>query len=192
MRDPNFTSVFYYSDSFSRVSLCLNWFYLKVCPYSYWKELDLTLTIVVAICVQQKSCHQEIGLSTSPNVFIFERIVILFFVNFLYKNFIQAWQFFCLWEEWRKLEIKHSLGTEVCNYRVVHIHVFTWNVCDEWSLNNSFSLHGSMIYYMCIIQVIEVKLEIYNVSWFECIHYEWMNLFIYTSTYLKVKKLDKE
>lgn len=125
-------------------------------------------------------------------VFIFERIVILFFVSFLYKNFIQAWQFFCLWEEWRKLEIKHSLGTEVCNYRIVHIHVFTWNVCDEWSLNNSFSLHGSMIYYMCIIQVIEVKLEIYNVSWFECIHYEWMNLFIYTSTYLKVKKVDKE
>lgn len=80
------------------VSLCSSWFDLKVvCLYSFQKELDLTLTIVATIHMFRKiSSPGNIGSGTSPSVFIFERIVILCFVSFLYivKNFIQASQIF--------------------------------------------------------------------------------------------------
>lgn len=80
------------------VSLCSSWFDLKVvCLYSFQKELDLTLTTVATIHMFRKiSSPGNIGSGTSPSVFIFERIVILCFVSFLYivKNFIQASQIF--------------------------------------------------------------------------------------------------
>lgn len=80
------------------VSFCSSWFDLKVvCLYSFQKELDLTLTTVATIHMFRKiSSPGNIGSGTSPSVFIFERIVILCFVSFLYivKNFIQASQFF--------------------------------------------------------------------------------------------------
>lgn len=104
------------------VSLCSSWFDLKVvCLYSFQKELDLTLTIVATIHMFRKiSSPGNIGSGTSPSVFIFERIVILCFVSFLYivKNFIQASQFFfCGRSAWRKknwrsnilLALKHVL-----------------------------------------------------------------------------------
>lgn len=110
------------------VSLCSSWFDLKVvCLYSFQKELDLTLTIVATIHMFRKiSSPGNIGSGTSPSVFIFERIVILCFVNFLYivKNFIQASQiFFCGRSAWRKknwrsnilLALKHVL------YRITHL-----------------------------------------------------------------------
>lgn len=110
------------------VSLCSSWFDLKVvCLYSFQKELDLTLTTVATIHMFRKiSSPGNIGSGTSPSVFIFERIVILCFVSFLYivKNFIQASQFFfCGRSAWRKknwrsnilLALKHVL------YRLTHL-----------------------------------------------------------------------
>lgn len=89
----------------------------------------------------EKSRHQEIlaRALNSPSVFIFERIVILCFVSFLYivKNFIQASQFFFVGgvHGEKKLEIKHSLGPETC---ALQNYALTWKVGDEWSLNDSF------------------------------------------------------
>lgn len=109
------------------VSLCSSWFDLKVvCLYSFQKELDLTLTIVATIHMFRKiSSPGNIGSGTSPSVFIFERIVILCFVSFLYivKNFIQASQFFFVGgvhgdKNWRSnilLALKHVL------YRITHL-----------------------------------------------------------------------
>lgn len=110
------------------VSLCSSWFDLKVvCLYSFQKELDLTLTTVATIHMFRKiSSPGNIGSGTSPSVFIFERIVILCFVSFLYivKNFIQASQFFFVGgvqgekKTWRSnilLALKHVL------YRNTHL-----------------------------------------------------------------------
>lgn len=83
---------------------------------------------------------------------------------------------FFLWEECMektKLEIKHSLGPETCALITelrTYLESWWWVIVKRFF----FSLHGLMIY-MCVIQV---KLEIYNVSWFVCIHYEWMIFFL--------------
>lgn len=123
------------------VSLCSSWFDLKVvCLYSFQKG---TWPNVNHCChnhmFRKISSPGNIGSGTSPSVFIFERIVILCFVSFLYivKNFIQASQFFfCGRSAWReKLEIKHSLGPETC---ALQNYALTWKVGDEWSLNDSF------------------------------------------------------
>lgn len=96
MRDPEFTSVFDSNSLLCVIVFELVWF-KSICPYSFQKELDLTLTIVATIHMFRKILSPgNIGSGTSPSVFIFERIVILCFVSFLYivKNFIQASQFF--------------------------------------------------------------------------------------------------
>lgn len=120
MRDPKFTSVFYSNSVLCVILFELVWF-KSICLYSFQKELDLTLTIVATIHMFRKiSSPGNIGSGTSPSVFIFERIVILCFVSFLYivKNFIQASQiFFCGRSAWRKknwrsnilLALKHVL-----------------------------------------------------------------------------------
>lgn len=126
MRDPKFTSVFYSNFLLCVIVFELVWF-KSICLYSFQKELDLTLTIVATIHMFRKiSSPGNIGSGTSPSVFIFERIVILCFVSFLYivKNFIQASQFFfcgrSAWREknWRSnilLALKHVL------YRITHL-----------------------------------------------------------------------
>lgn len=96
MRDPEFTSVFDSNSLLCVIVFELVWF-KSICLYSFQKELDLTLTTVATIHMFRKiSSPGNIGSGTSPSVFIFERIVILCFVSFLYivKNFIQASQFF--------------------------------------------------------------------------------------------------
>lgn len=125
MRDPKFTSVFDSNSLLCVILFELVWF-KSICLYSFQKELDLTLTIVATIHMFRKiSSPGNIGSGTSPSVFIFERIVILCFVSFLYivKNFIQASQiFFCGRSAWRKknwrsnilLALKHVL------YRITH------------------------------------------------------------------------
>lgn len=140
LRDPKFTSVFDSNSLLCVIVFELVWF-KSICLYSFQKELDLTLTTVATIHMFRKiSSPGNIGSGTSPSVFIFERIVILCFVSFLYivKNFIQASQFFFVWEECmekKKLEIKHSLGPETC---ALQNYALTWKVGDEWSLNDSF------------------------------------------------------
>lgn len=126
MRDPKFTSVFDSNSLLCVILFELVWF-KSICLYSFQKELDLTLTIVATIHMFRKiSSPGNIGSGTSPSVFIFERIVILCFVSFLYivKNFIQASQiFFCGRSAWRKknwrsnilLALKHVL------YRITHL-----------------------------------------------------------------------
>lgn len=126
MRDPEFTSVFDSNSLLCVIVFELVWF-KSICLYSFQKELDLTLTIVATIHMFRKiSSPGNIGSGTSPSVFIFERIVILCFVSFLYivKNFIQASQiFFCGRSAWRKknwrsnilLALKHVL------YRITHL-----------------------------------------------------------------------
>lgn len=126
MRDPEFTSVFDSNSLLCVILFELVWF-KSICLYSFQKELDLTLTIVATIHMFRKiSSPGNIGSGTSPSVFIFERIVILCFVSFLYivKNFIQASQiFFCGRSAWRKknwrsnilLALKHVL------YRITHL-----------------------------------------------------------------------
>lgn len=105
MRDPKFTSVFD-SNSLLCVILFESVWFKSICLYSFQKELDLTLTTVATIHMFRKiSSPGNIGSGTSPSVFIFERIVILCFVSFLYivKNFIQASQFFfCGRSAWRE------------------------------------------------------------------------------------------
>lgn len=105
MRDPKFTSVFYFNSLLCVIVFELVWF-KSICPYSFQKELDLTLNSVATIHMFRKiSSPGNIGSGTSPSVFIFERIVILCLVSFLYivKNFIQASQFlFCGRSAWRK------------------------------------------------------------------------------------------
>lgn len=125
MRDPEFTSVFDSNSLLCVIVFKLVWF-KSICLYSFQKELDLTLTTVATIHMFRKiSSPGNIGSGTSPSVFIFERIVILCFVSFLYivKNFIQASQFFfCGRSAWRKknwrsnilLALKHVL------YRITH------------------------------------------------------------------------
>lgn len=126
MRDPKFTSVFDSNSLLCVILFELVWF-KSICLYSFQKELDLTLTTVATIHMFRKiSSPGNIGSGTSPSVFIFERIVILCFVSFLYivKNFIQASQiFFCGRSAWRKktwrsnilLALKHVL------YRITHL-----------------------------------------------------------------------
>lgn len=125
MRDPKFTSVFDSNSLLCVILFELVWF-KSICLYSFQKELDLTLTIVATIHMFRKiSSPGNIGSGTSPSVFIFERIVILCFVSFLYivKNFIQASQFFFVGgvngekKNWRSnilLALKHVL------YRITH------------------------------------------------------------------------
>lgn len=96
MRDPEFTSVFDSNSLLCVIVFELVWF-KSICLYSFQKELDLMLTTVATIHMFRKiSSPGNIGSGTSPSVFIFERIVILCFVSFLYivKNFIQASQIF--------------------------------------------------------------------------------------------------
>lgn len=126
MRDPKFTSVIYSNSLLCVIVFELVWF-KSICLYSFQKEFDLTLTIVATIHMFRKiSSPGNIGSGTSPSVFIFERIVILCLVSFLYivKNFIQASQiFFCGRSAWRKknwrsnilLALKHVL------YRITHL-----------------------------------------------------------------------
>lgn len=126
MRDPKFTSVFDSNSLLCVIVFELVWF-KSICLFSFQKELDLTLTTVATIHIFRKiSSPGNIGSGTSPSVFIFERIVILCFVSFLYivKNFIQASQiFFCGRSAWRKknwrsnilLALKHVL------YRITHL-----------------------------------------------------------------------
>lgn len=126
MRDPKFTSVFDSNSLLCVIVFELVWF-KSICLYSFQKELDLTLNSVATIHMFRKiSSPGNIGSGTSPSVFIFERIVILCFVSFLYivKNFIQASQiFFCGRSAWRKknwrsnilLALKHVL------YRITHL-----------------------------------------------------------------------
>lgn len=139
MRDPKFTSVFDSNSLLCVILFELVWF-KSICLYSFQKELDLTLNSVATIHMFRKiSSPGNIGSGTSPSVFIFQRIVILCFVSFLYivKNFIQASHFF-LWEECmekKKLEIKHSLGPETC---ALQKYALTWKVGDEWSLKRFF------------------------------------------------------
>lgn len=126
MRDPEFTSVFDSNSLLCVIVFELVWF-KSICLYSFQKELDLTLTTVATIHMFRKiSSPGNIGSGTSPSVFIFERIVILCFVSFLYivKNFIQASQFFFVGgvhgekKNWRSnilLALKHVL------YRITHL-----------------------------------------------------------------------
>lgn len=126
MRDPKFTSVFDSNSLLCVIVFELVWF-KSICLYSFQKELDLTLTIVATIHMFRKiSSPGNIGSGTSPSVFIFERIVILCFVSFLYivKNFIQASQIFFVGgvhgekKNWRSnilLALKHVL------YRITHL-----------------------------------------------------------------------
>lgn len=120
MRDPKFTSVFDSNSLLCVIVFELVWF-KSICLYSFQKELDLTLTTVATIHMFRKiSSPGNIGSGTSPSVFIFERIVILCFVSFLYivKNFIQASQIFFVGgvhgekKNWRSnilLALKHVL-----------------------------------------------------------------------------------
>lgn len=120
MRDPKFTSVFDSNSLLCVILFELVWF-KSICLYSFQKELDLTLTIVATIHMFRKiSSPGNIGSGTSPSVFIFERIVILCFVSFLYivKNFYTSFTiFFCGRSAWRKknwrsnilLALKHVL-----------------------------------------------------------------------------------
>lgn len=129
MRDPKFTSVFDSNSLLCVIVFELVWF-KSICLYSFQKELDLTLNSVnlpqLIHMFRKISSPGNIGSGTSPSVFIFERIVILCFVSFLYivKNFIQASQFFfCGRSAWRKknwrsnilLALKHVL------YRITHL-----------------------------------------------------------------------
>lgn len=126
MRDPEFTSVFDSNSLLCVILFELVWF-KSICLYSFQKELDLTLNSVATIHMFRKiSSPGNIGSGTSPSVFIFERIVILCFVSFLYivKNFIQASQFFFVGgvhgekKNWRSnilLALKHVL------YRITHL-----------------------------------------------------------------------
>lgn len=135
MRDPKFTSVFYSNALLCVILFELVWF-KSICLYSFQKELDLTLNSVATIHMFRKiSSPGNIGSGTSPSVFIFERIVILCFVSFLYivKNFIQASQIFFVGGVHG--EKKHSLGPETC---ALQNYALTWKVGDEWSLNDSF------------------------------------------------------
>lgn len=126
MRDPKFTSVFYSNALLCVILFELVWF-KSICLYSFQKELDLTLNSVATIHMFRKiSSPGNIGSGTSPSVFIFERIVILCFVSFLYivKNFYTSFtNFFCGRSAWRKknwrsnilLALKHVL------YRITHL-----------------------------------------------------------------------
>lgn len=139
MRDPEFTSVFDSNSLLCVIVFELVWF-KSICLYSFQKELDLTLTTVATIHMFRKiSSPGNIGSGTSPSVFIFERIVNLCFVSFLYivKNFYTSFTiFFCGRSAWiEKLEIKHSLFPETC---ALQNYALTWKVGDEWSLNDSF------------------------------------------------------
>lgn len=191
MRDPKFTSVF---DSNSL--LCVLVFELVWFKSSMSIQLSKGTWPNVNHCCHNHmfrkiSSPGNIGSGTSPSVFIFERIVILCFVSFLYivKNFIQASQFFFV----GRVHGEKKTGDQTFSW--------PWNMCFTELRTNLeswwwvivkrffFSLHGLMIY-MCVIQV---KLEIYNVSWFVCIHYEWMIFFfISTGTYLLVKTVNQE
>lgn len=126
MRDPKFTSVF---DSNSL--LCVIVFELVWFKSSMSIQLSKGTWPNVNHCCHNHmfrkiSSPGNIGSGTSPSVFIFERIVILCFVSFLYivKNFIQASQFFFVGgvngekKTWRSnilLALKHVL------YRITHL-----------------------------------------------------------------------
>lgn len=125
MRDPKFTSVFDSNSLLCVIVFELVWF-KSICLYSFQKELDLTLTTVATIHMFRKiSSPGNIGSGTSPSVFIFERIVILCFVSFLYivKNFIQASQFlFCGRSAWRKKNWRSNILSALKHvlYRITH------------------------------------------------------------------------
>lgn len=190
MRDPKFTSVFYFNSLLCVIVFELVWF-KSICPYSFQKELDLTLNSVATIHMFRKiSSPGNIGSGTSPSVFIFERIVILCFVSFLYivKNFIQASQFFFVGgvQGEKKMEIKHSLGPETC---ALQNYALTWKVGDEWSLNDSFFITWVNDLY------VRYTSETWNLQCqLICVYSLWVDdfFFISTGTYLLVKTVNQE
>lgn len=193
MRDPKFTSVFDSNSLLCVILFELVWF-KSICLYSFQKELDLTLTITVLpqFTCSEKSCHQEILARALHLVCssLKELSSCVLWVSCTLSRILYKLHNFFLWEECmekKKLEIKHSLGPETC---ALQNYALTWKVGDEWSLNDSFFITWVNDLYVYVIQV---KLEIYNVSWFVCIHYEWMIFFfISTGTYLLVKTVNQE
>lgn len=178
MRDPEFTSVFYSNSLLCVIVFELVWF-KSICLYSFQKELDLTLTITVLpqFTCSEKSCHQEILARALHLVCssLKELSSCVLWVSCTLSRILYKLHKFFLWEECmekKKLEIKHSLGPETC---ALQNYALTWKVGDEWSLNDSFFITWVNDLYVYVIQV---KLEIYNVSWFVCIHYEWMIFFL--------------
>lgn len=125
MRDPKFTSVIYSNSLLCVIVFELVWF-KSICLYSFQKELDLTLNSVATIHMFRKiSSPGNIGSGTSPSVFIFERIVILCFVSFLYivKNFNTSFTiFFCGRSAWRKKNLRSNilLALKHVLYRITH------------------------------------------------------------------------
>lgn len=190
MRDPEFTSVFDSNALLCVIVFELVWF-KSICLYSFQKELDLTLNSVATIHMFRKiSSPGNIGSGTSPSVFIFERIVILCFVSFLYivKNFIQASQFFFVGgvHGEKKLEIKHSLGPETC---ALQNYALTWKVGDEWSLNDSFFITWVNDLY------VRYTSETWNLQCqLICVYSLWVDDFFFISigTYLLVKTVNQE
>lgn len=96
MRDPKFTSVIYSNSLLCVIVFELVWFKSSMSiqlSKGTWPNVNHRATIHM---FRKISSPGNIGSGTSPSVFIFERIVILCFVSFLYivKNFIQASQFF--------------------------------------------------------------------------------------------------
>lgn len=133
----------------------------------------------------------NIGSGTSPSVFIFERIVILCFVSFLYivKNFYTSFTiFFCGRSARRKkkMEIKHSLGPETC---ALQNYALTWKVGDEWSLNDSFFITWVNDLY------VRYTSETWNLQCqLICVYSLWVDDFFFISigTYLLVKTVNQE
>lgn len=128
MRDPKFTSVFDSNSLLCVIVFELVWFKSSMSiqlSKGTWPNVN-HYRIATIHMFRKILSPGNIGSGTSPSVFIFERIVILCFVSFLYivKNFIQASQFFFVGgvngekKNWRSnilLALKHVL------YRITHL-----------------------------------------------------------------------